>query len=382
MLMKGCALLLVAIIAVSSVALISGQMIFSSYSNNNTNNDALFFGVTLGQPSVQAAETQIDRVKNSTNFIVVASWDITTNETALNQICDYAYQANLKFIVYFDYISRIIYPWHSTWLDHAKQRWGNYFLGVYLQDELGGRQIDTNATVTNASNYTDAATQFVNALAQYNSTILAKSKNIPLFISDYALYWYDYLGGYDNVFAELGWNLNTTQQIALCRGAANMQGKEWGVIIDTPPSSNGPSEMSQNMLLAYESGAKYMVIFNNPTYPEINQYGSLSEEYLAATENFWSYMQTHPRQVNDEILGQIALVLPNDYGWGMRRNQYITQDRIWGLWPEDDKAHLILENVNKLVEQYGLELDIVYENENFSVYDKYSTVYFWNSTIP
>jgi hypothetical protein len=253
---------------------------------------------------------------------------------------------------------------------------------VYLKDEWGGKQIDTNATVTNASNYKDAATQFVNALAQYNSTILAKSKNIPLFISDYALYWYDYLGGYDNVFAELGWNLNTTQQIALCRGAANMQGKEWGVIIDTPPSSNGPSEMSQNMLLAYESGAKYIVIFNNPTYPEINQYGSLSEEYLAATENFWSYMQTHPRQVNDEILGQVALVLPNDYGWGMRRNQYITQDRIWGLWPEDDKAHLILENVNKLVEQYGLELDIVYENENFSVYDKYSTVYFWNSTIP
>ena len=382
MLMKGWALLLCAIIAVSSVALISWQVIFSSYSNNNTNNDELYFGVTLGQPSVQAAETQIDRVKNFTNFIVVASWDITINETALNQICDYAYKANLKFIVYFDYISRIIYPWHSTWLDHAEQRWGNYFLGVYLKDEWGGRQIDTNATVTNASNYTDAATQFVSALAQYNSTILAKSKNIPLFISDYALYWYDYLGGYDNVFAELGWNLNTTQQIALCRGAANMQGKEWGVIIDTPPSSNGPSEMSQNMLSAYESGAKYMVIFNNPTYPEINQYGSLSEEYLAATENFWSYMQTHPRQVNDEILGQVALVLPNDYGWGMRRNQYITQDRIWGLWSEDDKAPLILENVNKLIEKYGLKLDIVYENENFSVYTKYSTVYFWNSTIP
>ena len=94
---------------------------------------------------------------------MVASWDIATNETALNQICDYAYQANLKFIVYFDYISRIIYPWHSTWLDHAKQRWGDYFLGVYLKDEWGGRQIDTNATVTNASNYTDAANQFVNA---------------------------------------------------------------------------------------------------------------------------------------------------------------------------------------------------------------------------
>jgi hypothetical protein len=375
-------LLLIFVILVSSVALIYGQEFFTSTPNAKTENDEFYFGVTLAQPSVQAAEIQIDRVKNFTNFIVIASWDITTNESILNDVCDYAYHSNLKFIVYFDYISHVIYPWHSSWLDQAKQRWGTYFLGVYLQDELGGRQIDTNATVTYAFNYTDAADKFVKAIATYNSTILAKSKDIPLFISDYALYWYDYLGGYDTVFAELGWHLNTTQQIALCRGAANMQDKDWGVIIDDAPSISGPLEMSQNMLSAYEAGVKYMVVFNNPTYPNSSQCGSLSEAYLSAMQSFWSNTQTHPRQVSGETLAQVALVLPSDYGWGMRRNQYITSDRIWGLWPEDDKAPMILENANKLIGQYGLKLDIVYEDENFSVQGKYSTVYFWNSTIP
>jgi hypothetical protein len=40
---------------------------------------------------------------------------------------------------------------------------------------------------------------------------------MPVFIADYALYWFDYLAGHDAVFTELGWNHSKTQQIALCR---------------------------------------------------------------------------------------------------------------------------------------------------------------------
>jgi hypothetical protein len=35
-------------------------------------------------------------------------------------------------------------------------------------------------------------------------------------------------------------------------------------------------------------------------------------------------------------LDAVALVLPKDYGWEMRRNEYISQDNILGLWPEDE----------------------------------------------
>ena len=41
----------------------------------------------------------------------------------------------------------------------------------------------------------------------------AKNRSIPVFTSDYALYWFDYLAGFDGVFVELGWNHSRTQQI-------------------------------------------------------------------------------------------------------------------------------------------------------------------------
>ena len=48
---------------------------------------------------------------------------------------------------------------------------------------------------------------------------------IPTFISDYGLYWWDYLGGYSTVFAEFGWNCSVAEQIALVKGAARLQEK-------------------------------------------------------------------------------------------------------------------------------------------------------------
>ena len=66
----------------------------------------------------------------------------------------------------------------------------------------------------------------------------------------------------------------------------------------------------------------------------------------------------------------------------MRRTQYITLDRIWGVFPEDEKSPLILNNTAKLLGKYGLKLDIIYEDQQFDYKDKYDKVYFWNSTIP
>ena len=65
-----------------------------------------------------------------------------------------------------------ISPWHVSWLNSTKERWGDKFLGVYLFDEPGGKQIDTGYwggnnvtfsgstvhTFDNVSSYDDAAT--------------------------------------------------------------------------------------------------------------------------------------------------------------------------------------------------------------------------------
>ena len=68
---------------------------------------------------------------------------------------------------------------------------------------------------------------------------------MPLFTSDYGLYWYDYLSGYSTVFAEFVGDQSRQIAVALDRGAANALGKNWGVMITyqeiadlkTPPNS-------------------------------------------------------------------------------------------------------------------------------------------------
>jgi hypothetical protein len=380
--MKCLALVLLLILAVAASLPILSQYL----GNSGEMQDEFYFGVSFGQERAEEALPLIDKVKDYTNVFFINSWNVTANQTALNLVCDYAAKANLKFIVYFDFISRIAFPWHQQWLDNAKQRWGDKFLGVHLRDEPGGKQIENNDLFTNASDYADAANRFVNAIASYNSTLDAKSKGIKLFTSDFALYWWDYLAGYDTVFAELGWNISTNRQIALCRGAANMQGKDWGAIItwktDNPPYLGSGQEIYQDMTAAYRAGAKYVIVFNYPKYPETNPYGILSDEYFAAMQRFWQYVHVYSRTSYGTAEANTVLVLPKDYGWGMRRSQYIIQDLIWGLWQEDEKAPLILHNVNWLEERSNLQFDIIYEDSRFNYRDKYSTVYFWNSTLP
>jgi hypothetical protein len=203
-----------------------------------------------------------------------------------------------------------------------------------------------------------------------------------MFISDYALYWFDYLAGYDTVFVQLGWNLSTTQHIALCRGAANMQGKDWGAIItwtydEQPYLANG-TKILEDMTTAYLAGAKYVVVLDYAEDPETGKpYSMLTEDHFTAMQQFWTYVNDNPDK-HGATMGQVAFVLPKDYGWGMRS----ATDNIWGLWWSADNMSLpIWNNMNKLIQKYGLELDIVYDDDRFNIGEKYSTVYYWNSTI-
>ena len=74
------------------------------------------------------------------NYFLINSYDLSNNETALNEICDYAAEADLHFTVYF--FSLYNSTWKIEWVEAASHRWGEKFLGVYLRDEPGGRQID------------------------------------------------------------------------------------------------------------------------------------------------------------------------------------------------------------------------------------------------
>src|SRR3989304_10258235 len=107
---------------------------------HTTSKDGFFFGVTYGQDTVEGAKLLIDKVKDYTNLFVVDSYSISNgaNGRDLNEICDYAADANLHFIVYF--FSFYGSVWMQNWGITAEQKWGEKFLGVYLRDESGGRQ--------------------------------------------------------------------------------------------------------------------------------------------------------------------------------------------------------------------------------------------------
>ncbi len=175
---------------------------------------------------------------------------------------------------------------------------------------------------------------------------------------------------------KIGLNQSLPQDISLVRGAANVQNKSWGVIVtytnDEPPHLEDGDKLYQDMVTAYENGAKYIVVFN---YPQINDYGILEPEHFAALEKFWNKIQTSPPQ--DSVSAQGVLVLPKDYAWGMRT----PDDTIWGLWSADAKAPQIWNATQTLLNRYGAGLDIVYHDPAFSLADKYSEIYYWNGTL-
>ena len=203
--------LLVFLIALLVSAALLPIFYFYNQTAKENSNAKFFFGVMFGSNSTMEAKLLIDKVKDYANLFVLGSWDININENSLNEICNYAVDAGMSIIVYFDFLPFTTFPWLPTWLETTKESWGEKFLGIYLYDEPGGNQIDSNQwepgesariAMANASDYSDAANKFVTSIPNSFSWQELKSLNvdIPIVTSDYALYWFDYLAGYDTIF--------------------------------------------------------------------------------------------------------------------------------------------------------------------------------------
>lgn len=483
--------------------------IFASVVNNSLqpkkdgSKKPFYLGVTYCGSSVEEAQALIDRVKNYTSLFVVQSYHLQTHIDELNQVCDYAVNSDLDIIVYFGaYKSQMSSI--ESFLAPAETRWGSHFLGLYYNDEPGGKMLDLRLELGNVTKYEDGGVKRIDALTstydkdfltggyeketyferlgeisvsttqslhqkdgassytytttnyllngtiQYltqnlmqnmtsssgtqtvlwyhpdgtvqdeNGTYTTDQGNITLFTpyqqlwdtrpfrtysdaaniyntglgepigwvrnqstckvftSDYALYWFDYEAGYDTVLAQLGPACNPKQDIALVRGAASMHDKPWGTILTWKNSSNPSSlmsgdEMYENLKVSYESGAEYAIVFNYA--PDVNGTGLLQDEHYLAIERFWKEIVQNPEARND-ITIEDALVLPADYGWGMRN----INDTIWGLWQPDDKAAQIWNNIQNLLSSKDGRLDIIYEDSAAQTNNLYSEVHCWNNT--
>jgi hypothetical protein len=342
---------------------------------------SFYVGVDVAYESLAATEQLIDNISSYSNFFVIGCLG-DRNETRLTTISQYVYDKNMSFIVYTDLPN---YP-SQKWFNYARTQWGTSFMGIYFYDEPGGKQLDQSdyPAVTSAKNYSDAASMYINSTNWWlrNSrwaitNNFAYPTEYQLFTSDYALYWYDYKAGYDTIFAEFGWNYSRQINVALCRGAAAVQNKDWGVMIawtyTNPPYIESGPELYNDMVLAYNNGAKYVIVFDsNENYTE----SILGQEHLDAMKQFWEYTQNNPRTATP-LSERTAYVLPDDYAYGFRG----PLDKVWGLWEADWFSVNISMSVSSLMEVCGTKLDIIYpdpQQQTGSI--GYGTVVNWNDS--
>ena len=347
----------------------------------------LYFGVDVAFESIALTEQLIDNVSSYTNFFVIGCTG-GYNDTRLTIISQYVYDKGMSFIVYSDTPN---YP-SRQWLADAQSKWGNSFLGIYYLDEPGGRQLDQSTLTavtkvgkngdTAAENYSLAAAQYVKTInsllrnGQYAITNnFAYPTEYPLFTSDYALYWYDYEAGYSTVFAEFALNYSRSLNIALVRGAATVQNKNWGVMITwkytQPPYMENGTELYNDMVFAYENDAKYIIVFDsNKNFTQ----NVLQQGQLDAMKQFWQYVQANPR-TSSPASDRTAYVLPEDYAYGFRG----PADKIWGLWNADSLTLDISMSVATLMQMDGNNLDIVYPSQTLESAG-YQSIIYWNDT--
>jgi hypothetical protein len=225
--------------------------------------------------------------------------------------------------------------------------------------------------------YADAANLYVSTEQNILSSI-GNQSDVKLFTSDYGLDWFDYQAGYDVVLGQLGWNQSATQNIALVRGAADMHDKSWGAMITweslSAPYLQSGDQMYNEMCQAYESGAEYVVVFNYS--PNGNGTGLLQNEHFAALQKFWTDVVQNPKETNN-VTAQDALVLPQNYGWGMRN----PNDNIWGLWQADNTSQQVWTALQASLSKYGSKLDIVYDDPAYPTAGRDQHIIYWNQTI-
>ena len=145
---------------------------------------------------------------------------------------------------------------------------------------------------------------------------------------------------------------------------------------------SGP-DLYNDLVFAYNSGANYDVVFDyaqTTTYPiqeyQPYEYGILQDQHFEALKNFWTYLQNNPGK-HGSSKADVALVLPQDYGFGFRN----ADDTIWGIFNGDQWSQVLWADVNGYLNEYGSKLDIVYNDSAFNnaVKNSYSKVIDWTS---
>ncbi len=150
----------------------------------STKDDTFYVGVTYCGNSVSEAKLLIDKVKDYTNLFILQSGPLQQDGAAINETGDYAVANGMHFMVYLGINSVAL---ANNWLSTYDGHWGNYFLGIYMIDEPGGKMLDGGTYLINPvtqegiSKAADGTiTSHLNGTQDYfmrNGTVIAEDLN-------------------------------------------------------------------------------------------------------------------------------------------------------------------------------------------------------------
>jgi hypothetical protein len=82
----------------------------------------------------------------------------------------------------------------------------------------------------------------------------------------------------------------------------------------------------------------------------------------------------NPQVVHGSVEADSVLVLPKNYGWGMRWQQ----DKIWGIFKPNNQTQQIWHIMETVLQDHDLQTDIIYEYPEYPLTPDYQHVYYWN----
>ena len=121
------------------------NLLANDQNTHNYNVEVVNVGVTYCGNSVSEAKQLIDKVKLYTNLFILQSGDLQNSNASIDAIGDYAVNSGLNIVIYMGVSS---FALGNNWLTGYDGRWGDHFLGVYLDDEPGGRMLDGHEYLT------------------------------------------------------------------------------------------------------------------------------------------------------------------------------------------------------------------------------------------
>ena len=83
-----------------------------------------------------------------------------------------------------------------------------------------------------------------------------------------------------------------------------------------------------------------------------------------------------PELERGSIQAGSVLILPQNFGSGLRWKD----DKIWGIFPPSNDSLKIWDISQNLIDKYGLNLDIIFDDKQFNLENEYLKIYLWNQS--